>query len=72
VAAAGTAGIAASLCWFTAFALQSPAYVKALGQVELLFSLAASALIFRERSTRRELAGAALIGASVIGIVLAA
>lgn len=71
VAVAGITGIAGSLCWFTAFALQTPAYVKALGQVELLFSLAASWLVFHEQMTRRELAGAALIALSVLGIVLA-
>jgi drug/metabolite transporter (DMT)-like permease len=72
VAAAGIAGIAGSLCWFTAFALQNPALVKAVGQVELLFSFAASALVFRETATRREVVGAVLIVFSVIGVVLAA
>jgi drug/metabolite transporter (DMT)-like permease len=69
---AGLASVAGSLCWFTAFTLQSPAYVKALGQVELVFTFLASWLVFRERSTRREVAGVVLVVASILILVLAA
>ena len=67
----GIMGMLGSLGWFTAFSLQSAAYVRALGQVELLFTLAASVLIFRERLRARELAGIALIGVSVVMLVQA-
>jgi drug/metabolite transporter (DMT)-like permease len=72
IVVAGVTGIAGSLCWFAAFALQTPAYVKALGQIELLFSFAASVFVFGEKSTAREVAGAGLVVLSVLGIVLAA
>ena len=66
----GITGMAGSLCWFTAFTLQNAAYVFAVGQVEVIFSLAASVLFFRERLSRREGAGIALISASVLLLVL--
>lgn len=75
-AARGTAGfvgltsMAGSFCWFTAFTLQTAAYVKALGQVELILSLLASVLFFREKVTGRELSGMAVLAASILGIVL--
>lgn len=63
----GLTSMIGSFCWFTAFTLQNAAYVNALGQVELIFSLAASTLFFRERITRRELGGMALL---VFGILI--
>jgi drug/metabolite transporter (DMT)-like permease len=68
----GLAGLLGSLGWFVAFSLMNAAYVRSLGQVEVLFSLAASILFFRERITGRELAGMALIVAGVVGVVSAA
>lgn len=65
----GANSMAGSLLWFTAFALMNAAYVRSLGQVELIFSVAASVLVFRERVTARELAGIALLAAAVAGIV---
>jgi drug/metabolite transporter (DMT)-like permease len=59
-----------SLCWFVAFALQTAAYVKALGQVELILSLLASVFFFRETITRREIAGMGLLVLSILGLVL--
>ena len=67
----GITGMLGSLGWFTAFSLQSAAYVRALGQVELLFTLAASVVIFHERLRWRELAGIGLIGVSVVLLVQA-
>lgn len=64
---AGLAGVVASCGWFTAMTLQNAAYVRALGQVELLFTLLATRLMFRERTTRLELFGIALV---VLGIWL--
>ncbi|MFU8865169.1 MAG: EamA family transporter [Rhodobacterales bacterium] len=66
----GLTSMAGSLCWFTAFTLQNAAYVKAVGQVELIFSLAASILFFNEKFTRREGIGIALLSASVLLLVL--
>lgn len=65
----GLAGMAGSLLWFTAFTLENAAYVFAVGQVEVIFSLAASVLFFGEKITRREAAGIALVTLSVIAVV---
>lgn len=67
----GVTSMIGSFCWFTAFTLQNAAYVNALGQVELLFSLAASVLVFRERISRREWLGMGLLSVSIIVLVLA-
>lgn len=66
----GLTSMLGSLSWFTAFTLQTAAYVQALGQVELLFSLAASVLFFHERITRRELAGIGFLALSILVLVL--
>ncbi len=66
----GLTSMLGSLSWFTAFTLQTAAYVQALGQVELAFSLAASVLFFRERITRRELAGIGFLALSILVLVL--
>lgn len=66
----GVASMGGSLCWFTAFTLQNAALVKAVGQVELLLSVIAGAVVFRERLSRREIAGMALVSASVLSLVL--
>ena len=65
----GVTGSLGSLGWFAAFALQNAAYVRALGQVEIVFTLMASALVFRERLHLREAAGIALVILSVVAIV---
>jgi drug/metabolite transporter (DMT)-like permease len=57
-------------CWVAAFSLQSAAYVFAVGQVELIFSLAVSVMVFRERVTGREMAGIALLSVSILAIGL--
>ena len=67
----GAVGMACSVCWFTAFTLQNAAYVRALGQVELLFTFAAGVLIFREKPRMTEIAGMALIAAAIILLLLA-
>ncbi len=68
----GITGMAGSLCWFTAFTLQNAAYVFAVGQIEVIFSLLASALFFREVIAKKELAGIALITASILYLVVVA
>ena len=65
----GITGVAGSAAWFSAFALQNAAYVRAVGQVEIVFTLAVSVLVFHERLRPREGLGIALVVASLIGIV---
>lgn len=66
----GVAGGLASLGWFSAMTLQNAAYVKAVGQVELLFTFAASILIFRERSSGREVGGILLVSLGILLLLL--
>lgn len=66
----GVTGMLGSLGWFAAFALQNAAYVRALGQAEIVFTMIASVLVFRERLLTREMAGIALVVLSVLMIVL--
>ncbi len=66
----GVTGVAGSAAWFTAFALQNAAYVRALGQVEIVFTLVVSALVFHERLSRREAVGIALVVTSLLLIIL--
>lgn len=66
----GVTGMLGSLGWFAAFSLQNAAYVRALGQVEIVFTLLASTLIFGERMGRRETVGIALVIASVVILTL--
>ena len=68
----GITGLLGSLGWFAAFALQNAAYVRALGQIEVIFTLMMSAFYFRERLGRREVAGLLLLSASVVFLVLLA
>lgn len=66
----GVTSMGGSLCWFVAFTLQNAAYVKALGQVELILSVAATTLFFKEKITRREWAGMAVLVASIFMLIL--
>lgn len=66
----GFVGATASFGWFTAMTLQQVAVVKALAQVEMLFTFASSVLFFKERINRLEIAGCVLIVAGVLLLVL--
>ena len=62
----GFVGATVTLGWFVAFVLQPAAIVKAVAQVELLFAVLTSAIVFRERISPKELAGCALIALGVV------
>ena len=64
---AGSMGAAASLAWFTAYAMQSAAAVRTLGMVEVVFSYLVSRRMLSENFNRAELLGMALM---VLGLVL--
>lgn len=68
----GAASLAGSWCWFAAFSLANAAMVFAVGQIELIFSLAIGAWWFRERVGAREALGMAVLTASIIGVVAVA
>ncbi len=66
----GLTSMAGSICWFTAFTLQNAAYVNAVGQIELLFSLIIGAFVFGEKVTAREWQGLLLLTGSIVMLVL--
>jgi drug/metabolite transporter (DMT)-like permease len=66
----GLTSMGGSFCWFVAFTLQNAAYVKALGQVELILSIAASTLFFREKISAREALGMAVLVGSIVMLVV--
>lgn len=66
----GLTSMAGSLGWFTAYTLQTAAYVQAVGQIELIFSLLASVLFFRETVTPRELVGIGFLAVSILTFIL--
>jgi drug/metabolite transporter (DMT)-like permease len=68
--AVGIAGFLGSVGWFTAFTLQNAAYVRAVGQVELIFTFIASIVFFKEKTNRMEMAGILVIFAAIIAIIL--
>ncbi len=64
----GLFSLIGSWCWFAAFALQNAAYVFAVGQIELIFSLIVGILLFRERPGARELLGMIVLTVSIVAI----
>lgn len=68
----GLAGMLASLGWFTAMTLENAAHVRAVGQVEIIFTIATSWFVFRERIRPREFAGLGILTASIAALVLLA
>lgn len=66
----GLAGVAGSACWFIAMTIQSAAYVRALGQIELVFTFAVSWLFFKERINRLEILGIGLILGGILLLLL--
>ena len=67
----GATSIVGSFGWFTAFTLERAAYVKTLGQIEFLLTLAISILYFKEIPTRLELVGMVVLVAGVMLLLIA-
>ena len=67
----GVAGALGSVCWFTAFTMQNAAYVRALGQIELVFTFVVSVAVFRERVSRMEVTGIVMVVGAIL-LLLAA
>lgn len=66
---AGFLGAAASQCWFIGFSLTSAANVRTLALIEVPLAQIASRRIFSEGTSRREMAGMAMIVGGV-GVLL--
>ncbi|PRX04318.1 EamA family transporter [Martelella mediterranea] len=69
--AVGFVGATASFGWFVAMTLQQAAIVKAVAQVEMLFSFATSVLVFKEKMTGAEAIGCTLVVLGVLTLLLA-
>lgn len=67
---AGAAGASASFGWFIGFTLQSAALIKALAQIEMLFTYFSTIFIFKEKVSGRELVGCGLIILGILVLVL--
>ena len=66
---AGFSGFLATLSWFYAFTLVQSSFVRALGQIELVFSYISSTLFFKEKVKLIEIIGI-LIFVTGVGIIL--
>lgn len=66
----GFVGATASFGWFMAMTLQQAAIVKALAQIEMIFTFASSVFFFKERINRFETAGCLLIVGGILLLLL--
>jgi drug/metabolite transporter (DMT)-like permease len=57
-------------CWFTGFALAPVALVRAVGQVEILFTLLFSRFFLKEKMKRSDIIGALAVVAGVVLVLL--
>ena len=67
---AGISGMIASAGWFTAMTIQNAAYVRALGQIELVFTFAAAVFFFNERPNQTEVVGILLVIGGILLLLL--
>ena len=66
----GVLSVAGSACWALAMTLENAAHVRAVGQIELIFTFIVSHYLLHERPTRGEMLGALLVVAGVVTILL--
>lgn len=66
----GTLSAMGSACWFSAFALAPVALVRAVGQVEILFTLAFSRFYLREKAKPSDVIGALVVVAGMVLVLL--
>lgn len=65
----GILSVVGSAGWFSAMTLQNAAHVRAVGQVELIFTLIVSRYGFGEKPTAKELVGIFLVAAGVMALL---
>lgn len=66
----GISGVLGSIGWFTAMTLQQVAYVRALGQIELIFTFISAIFFFKEKINRIEVLGCFLIVTGILFLLL--
>lgn len=62
----GVLAAVGSACWFTAFAMAPVALVRAVGQIEVIFTLGFGRFYLREPLTKSELSGLIIVAAGVL------
>jgi drug/metabolite transporter (DMT)-like permease len=62
----GCTSAVGSIGWYTAFAMQNASYVRAVGQIEVVFTLLIAWFYFKERLTALELVGIVVTVAGVL------
>ncbi|MEP1555061.1 MAG: DMT family transporter [Paraglaciecola sp.] len=60
-----------SICWFSAMALHHVAYVKTLGQIEVLFTMLIAIFWLKNKVARHEVVGLLLIAAAAVLVMWA-
>ncbi len=68
---AGICGSGATAGWFLAFALATAAEVRAVGQIELIFSIIISIIFFKEKVQRTEIFGICMLIFSILLVIYA-
>jgi drug/metabolite transporter (DMT)-like permease len=66
----GTLSGCGSACWFTGFAIANVAMVRAVGQVEILFTLLFSRFYLKELLKRSDIAGLVLVVSGVLMVII--
>ncbi len=69
--AVGAMGILTSIGWFTAFTMQNAGFVRAVGNIELLFTYLFSTRVFREKVSHIEICGMLLIVTGILFLLSA-
>ncbi len=59
-----------SICWYTAMTLENASYVKAVGQIETVFTILIATIYFREKVYAMEFVGIATIVGGVLVFLL--
>ena len=65
----GFFGCSATFFWFYAFSLTDATYVRAVGQLEIVFSVAVSYMFYKEKITIIELFGIVFIFISILALI---
>ena len=66
----GFSAALASVLWRSAYTLQNAAYVRALGQIELVFAIVITTVVFREKIEKLELVGILFVVGGILILVL--
>lgn len=66
----GVMSVVGSFCWFLAMTLEPVAHVRALGQIELVFTFFAARLMLGESPNRGEILGSGLVVGGVVVLLL--